>query len=264
MQHAHSPLPPQGGASANIPDRVFDRGARLGLVIARIDAPFDAAFEIPQPRDVALASGAVTGQLDSAQQSPVRARTTKVRTSYLTKLAIDDQPVEGPAPGTFGRLKGLASVPPIQLVNLALPAKLPNVARAAPIGAFVAVIWSNCDSAPFRDRVDAVAIGFDLRLLQGRSVVQLAFCALRHLEVEGASAIDIDAVGGLRGLDPAELFGVLQALVGGLLLSRRNRARRVRVGDVRIVSRDRGAIACGLRSRDALNKARPRRKRRRR
>ena len=64
MQHGHSPLPREGGALANIPDRVFDRGARRKSVIARIHAPDDAAFEIPQLRDVPLASGAVACHRD--------------------------------------------------------------------------------------------------------------------------------------------------------------------------------------------------------
>ena len=145
MQNAHPPLPPHGGACANIPDRVFDRGARLGLVIACIYAPFDAAFEIPEPRDVALASGAVAASVRFCPAgSRGHERTTKVRTSYLIyEVGNDDQPGEGPAPGMFGKLKGLASVPPIQLVNLALPAKLPNVANPAPIEAFCAVSCSN-------------------------------------------------------------------------------------------------------------------------
>jgi len=60
MQHGHSPLPREGGALANIPDRVFDRGARRESVIA----PDDAAFESPQLRDVLLASGAVACHRD--------------------------------------------------------------------------------------------------------------------------------------------------------------------------------------------------------
>ena len=147
MQHTHLPLPPHGGAFANIPDRVFDRGARLGLVIASINAPFNAAFEIPQPRDVALASGAVAGssrfcpaEFPRGVQRKFACRTP----SY--EVGNDDQPDEGPAPGMFGKLLGLASVPPIQLVNLALAAKSPNAPSAAPIGAFSAVAVSSCAS----------------------------------------------------------------------------------------------------------------------
>ena len=91
-----------------------------------------------------------------------------------------------------------------------------------------------------------------MRLLEGRLCAQLALRALRRLEVEGASAIDVDAICGLRGLDRAELLCILQALVLRLLLSRRNRARCVGVGDFRIVSRNRGAVGGGLRSRDAV------------
>jgi hypothetical protein len=145
MQRRHSPLPPHGGAFANIPDRVFDRGARRESVIARIQAPDDAAFEIPQPRDVALASGAVTGQLDFAQQSSVVAYNESVHVrapSYV--VGHDDQPEEGPAPGIFGKLLVPASVPPIQPVNLLLLSRLPVAVNAAPGMAFSAVASSTC------------------------------------------------------------------------------------------------------------------------
>jgi len=133
MQHGHSPLPREGGALANIPDRVFDRGARRESVIARIHAPDDAAVEIPQPRDVALASGAVASHPDSSQQGPVVAYNE--RAHFLAPrydVGHDDQPDEGPAP-----------VPPIQLVNFELPSKPPNVANPARIEAFCAVSCSN-------------------------------------------------------------------------------------------------------------------------